>query len=926
MSNLTEIIDRYLNGSMSPEELKSFEERLQKESSLKREVDLQRRVLSGIQQAGIRSELKKGFNKASLKSKFVKWATGIIITTLAITTVIILKDKISNHHEKENIRYELNEEGKSQWSDADKFLKPQIFKLKSNQDTVIETNGGIILSIPKGIFVSASGQSPDEVELEIKEALSPLEIMKAGLSTTSDGKLLETGGMFYINARNNKENLKINPEKGIYANIPDINPGKNMMLFEGQRMPDGTINWINPKPFEKKLVPVDIMTLNFYPPNFLDSLSALGFDITNKLLMDSIYYSFTCSDNDGGHKYKLNTSEYEAASDSINWTNVNWKFSSRKIESDLYELSFRAEIKKGFHIFSIEELGKSGPMPTKILFKPNSNIEVVGGLKESQPNIIFDNVFNKNIKYFKDYAIFTQRVKIIKPTRLNFEIEYMVANEEIAQFPPAVKSYFDFSQNSTDGERLFKSNCSPCHNLGFQKLTGPGLAGIIDRVPKPAMAWLKAYILNNEKMIRSGDPYANKIYNENGKAAMTVFEGQLNDKDVEAIINYMVYGLSKTDVEHVENVGQSQCEIEPYRIHSFWDKKFNNTLLATKEFEERMQVIFRTCNYSILELYTKNMNKQMWEIDKIAATMCNAELSHKFEEFARRKDGGVSINEDHMRKLQKYMDEKQTVYKRVVNETIKKMYEAENVKDLKALEEFNRHNNEEFKRMNENFNQELTINMKEAYRQLGKEYQPIPARNFLGTTITSTGWKNVDAYVLESTVTRSTLDYTDPENGKKAVINYKTVMVKIADMKNYDRVVAYLIPDKLNSFQKMNFDGNVFKENLNELINYGLVVFGFIGEEVYCSRVENVKPEEINLSLNKLSPKDLDAYRNFNSASKVDLVSEFNYQIFQQKDYIRRKTNAKREEIKRRLWNVVFPCAPNPQPAVQYSETEFNYQ
>ena len=805
MSNLTEIIDRYLNGLMSPEEIKSFEERLQKEPSLKKEVDLQSRILSGIQRAGMRGELKKGFNKASLKSKLIKWTTGIIITTLAITTVIILKDKISNHDEKENIRYELNEEGKSQWSDADKYLNPQIFKLKSNQDTVIETSGGIVLSIPKGAFVNASGQSPDEVELEIKEALSPLEIMKAGLSTMSDGKLLETGGMFYINARNNKENLKIDPEKGIYANIPDKNPGKNMMLFEGKRMPDGSINWINPKPFEKKLVPVDIMTLNFYPPSFLDSLNSMGFDDSNKSLTDSIYYSFSC-----GH-------EGFYASDS------------------------------------------------------------------------------------------TQHSRSSHIARINMN------NTEHAN-----------TDDRIDGEQLFRKNCATCHTTGFERLTGPGLAGIMDRVPKPALAWLKAYIVNNEKMIKSGDPYSNRIYNENGKAAMTVFEGQLTDKEVEAIINYMVYGLSKTDIEHIENVGQSQCEIEPYRIHSFWDKKFNNTLLATKEFEERMQVIFRTCNYSILDLYIKNMNKQMWEIDKIAATMCNAELSHKFEEFARRKDGGVSINEDHMRKLQKYMDEKQSVYKRVVNETIKKMYEAENVKDLKALEEFNRHNNEEFKRMNENFSQELTINMKEAYLQLGKEYQPIPARNFLGTTITTTGWKNVDAYVLESTVTRSTLDYTDPENGKKAVINYKTVTVKIADMKNYDRVVAYLIPDKLSSFQKINFDGSVFKENLNELINYGLVVFGFKGEEVYCGQVENVKPEEINLSLSKLSSKDLNAYRNFNSASKVDFVSEFNYQIFQQKDNIRRKANAKREEIKRRLWSVVFPCAPNPQPAVQYSETEFN--
>ena len=62
-------------------------------------------------------------------------------------------------------------------------------------------------------------------------------------------------------------------------------------------------------------------------------------------------------------------------------------------------------------------------------------------------------------------------------------------------------------------------------------------SGIFDRAPKGD--WLKRWILNNEKLIKSGDAYANKIYNENGKAAMTVFEGQLTDKDVDAILDYI---------------------------------------------------------------------------------------------------------------------------------------------------------------------------------------------------------------------------------------------------------------------------------------------------------------------------------------------------------------------------------------------------
>jgi len=94
-----------------------------------------------------------------------------------------------------------------------------------------------------------------------------------------------------------------------------------------------------------------------------------------------------------------------------------------------------------------------------------------------------------------------------------------------------------FGLKAQDGAKLFKQNCAVCHALTDQKLTGPGLAGIFDRAPKGD--WLKNWILNNEKLIKSGDAYANKIYNDNGKAAMTVFEGQLTDKDVDAILAYI---------------------------------------------------------------------------------------------------------------------------------------------------------------------------------------------------------------------------------------------------------------------------------------------------------------------------------------------------------------------------------------------------
>ena len=97
---------------------------------------------------------------------------------------------------------------------------------------------------------------------------------------------------------------------------------------------------------------------------------------------------------------------------------------------------------------------------------------------------------------------------------------------------------FTSTLQAQDGAKLFKQNCAVCHSSHTDtKVTGPGLKGVFDRVPKGD--WIHKWIINSEKMIKSGDAYANKIYNDNGKAAMTVFEGQLNDKDVEAILGFL---------------------------------------------------------------------------------------------------------------------------------------------------------------------------------------------------------------------------------------------------------------------------------------------------------------------------------------------------------------------------------------------------
>ncbi|MFN8287289.1 MAG: hypothetical protein U0V74_11070 [Chitinophagales bacterium] len=60
-------------------------------------------------------------------------------------------------------------------------------------------------------------------------------------------------------------------------------------------------------------------------------------------------------------------------------------------------------------------------------------------------------------------------------------------------------------------------------------------------------------------------------------------------------------------------------EIDPALIKTLKSDSFQNTFIATHEFEKRLQAIFKTCSNDILMLYVNNLDKQLWQVDEMAA-------------------------------------------------------------------------------------------------------------------------------------------------------------------------------------------------------------------------------------------------------------------------------------------------------------------
>lgn len=83
------------------------------------------------------------------------------------------------------------------------------------------------------------------------------------------------------------------------------------------------------------------------------------------------------------------------------------------------------------------------------------------------------------------------------------------------------------------GKSLFNTHCAACHHLD-KKMTGPALRGMTERLDRD---WLHKWIANSSEMIKSGDAYAVKIFDEYKGSVMTPFP-QLSEADIDNILAY----------------------------------------------------------------------------------------------------------------------------------------------------------------------------------------------------------------------------------------------------------------------------------------------------------------------------------------------------------------------------------------------------
>ena len=724
--NDIESIERYLSGQMSAEEKAAFETRLAADPGLRENLRLHQDLMKGLD----RIQQIRAVRRARLnyhRRIWLKWGGAGLGGLILITGLILLatfRHRAGAHSGDHGVRTPstiqppttqndttaqpvpgqptyrhdtlpaVDETGQARWSSADSALSAQTFWLAATRDTVIETAGGIVLSIPASAFLDADHRPvTGTVELVVKEALDAASMLKAGLSTCAGDQLLETGGMFYLDARQNGQPIVIDTGHAIYAEVPTDSVRPGMQLFTGNRLAGGVIDWTDPQPLDHDLLPVDIHSLNFYPPHYLDSVAGWGYDAGNKTFTDSLYFSFAAL----------------------------------------------------FHSVKSDSMGGTRP------------------------------------------------------------------SDSVA----------------------------------------------------------------------------------------------------------------------------ASCAIDPARIAAIWNDHFQNTLIATREFGQRLTLIHQTGDSNLLNLYVDHLDWNLSAIDSTAATETTGEIRRRFLAFAGRHDGKVRHGDARFDKLREYYRIKAKTFGDAVVKTRAEFQAKEQQLDSTAASRAVQHGKDSVDRLNRNFAAELAVNFRSACRQLGYHYRIDQRGSAITLTefgnyppgiiapagyhvnVTKTGWCNIDKYVLSQTLTRRNIDYRDSTTGKRAVITYSSVFFKFTDITEYDRVYLYLLPDKLNSFIRLTDSAGVFTDKLNSEMTYRLLVIGYQQQQAFYYKQTNIQPTTYTpIPLIPISDTDLQSrLEHLGKATQVAAVKEDQeYFRYEAHDRPRRDRDQQLRDLTNKMIHGFFPCIMQESP------------
>ncbi len=351
-----------------------------------------------------------------------------------------------------------------------------------------------------------------------------------------------------------------------------------------------------------------------------------------------------------------------------------------------------------------------------------------------------------------------------------------------------------------------------------------------------------------------------------------------------SFINPIYKLLAQEDAEVITETVDSAvsiCGINPASIKAIKSKKFNNTLIATREFETRLKSIYATCDNIVLEFYINNLNKNLWEIDQMVAEYLSP--SHKqykaFINFSSYKQTNVNISEKDALILSKYYAKK------------KRKIEGE----LQILKQ-------EIQKK-ERLEQQIAIEKRKEYGKLLQARQKYRMNKF-GFKLTEFGW------------------YNGTTKTPISIVDTFSLNVSIDNGNEFERSYTYVINPKINSIFSLLSENKI---NFNKAFSYDPILLlwkkqafdiigvGYNGNDIGFKLANTTQDSVVNVNLIldscniKSFKQKLKKYTK-GYTKENQIAVDLEYQAFFHKEKIKREQEIEEFLFQFALRQVVFPC------------------
>jgi len=108
-----------------------------------------------------------------------------------------------------------------------------------------------------------------------------------------------------------------------------------------------------------------------------------------------------------------------------------WSHEVRQLSDTEYELVFKGKIMEGWHVYS-QHTAEGGALPSEFTFeKAGEDYELVGVTEESETITEYSDIFEVDETFFKEEAIFTQKIKLLDPevNQISVNLFYQICKE-----------------------------------------------------------------------------------------------------------------------------------------------------------------------------------------------------------------------------------------------------------------------------------------------------------------------------------------------------------------------------------------------------------------------------------------------------------------------------------------------------------------